>query len=80
MNDHDDRDDDQASRLEQRVTELEIKASFIDDLLDGLNRTVVAQQQKIELLVREITRLKEQVPEGGGALIRSLRDEMPPHY
>lgn len=67
--------------LEHRLTELEIKASFMDDLLDELNRTVVAQQQKIELLVREITRLKEQVPEGGGgAVMRSLREEMPPHY
>ncbi len=65
---------------ERRLTELEIKASFADDLLDQLNQTIFRQQRQIEHLLRELADLRQQVPEGGGAGFRSLRDELPPHY
>src|SRR3990167_2897686 len=35
---------------ERRLTELEIKASYADDLLDTLNQLVARQQEQIELL------------------------------
>lgn len=63
----------------RRLTELEIKASFADDLLDQLNQTVFRQQQMIERLAHEIAELKRRAPEGG-ATAGSLRDELPPHY
>ncbi len=63
-----------------RLTELEIKASFTEDLLDQLNQVIVRQQQQIDTLVREIGHLRQQIPEGDGAAFRSLRDERPPHY
>jgi SlyX protein len=31
-------------------------------------------------LARTVAQLRQQVPEGGGATVRSLRDELPPHY
>ena len=65
---------------DQRLTELEIKASFTEDLLDQLNQVIVRQQQQIDTLVREIGHLRQQIPEGDGAAFRSLRDERPPHY
>jgi len=65
---------------EQRLTDLEIKASFTEDLLDQLNGIIVRQQQQIDLLVGEIARLQQQVPEEGAGVFRSLRDELPPHY
>lgn len=71
---------DTAAELEQRITELEIKASFTEDLLDTLNAQVALQQQQIEALVREITQLRRQMPDGRGDGPRSLRDELPPHY
>jgi SlyX protein len=43
----------------QRLTALEIKASFAEDLLDELNRVVIRQQQQIDALVRELTELRE---------------------
>jgi len=67
--------------IEQRLTELEIKASYSEDLLETLNRIVIAQQEKIDLLVREISELRrQQSSEPGAAGFRSLRDELPPHY
>lgn len=66
--------------LEDRLTELEIKASYTEDLLDHLNATVARQQQQIDLLVRELIELRKQQPEAGPGAARSLRDELPPHY
>jgi SlyX protein len=67
--------------LEQRLTELEIKASYADDLLDTLNALVARQQETIELLVREVSRLRQQGgAEGGAPGHRDPRDELPPHY
>jgi SlyX protein len=41
--------------------------------------TVYRQQQQIDRLIREITHLRQQMPEDGPAS-RNPRDEMPPHY
>jgi SlyX protein len=66
--------------IAQRLTELEIKASFTEDLLDQLNQVIVRQQDQIDALIRELARLRDQVPPGDGTGFRSLRDERPPHY
>ncbi len=63
-----------------RLTGLEIKASYQEDLLEQLNLTVYRQQQQIDRLVQEIAHLRQQMPEAGGAAPRNLRDEIPPHY
>ncbi|MFC5301395.1 SlyX family protein [Azospira restricta] len=65
---------------ESRLTELEIKLSYAEDLVDTLNHTVFRQQEQIEALQRQLADLQRQVqaiPAGGA---RSLRDEVPPHY
>ncbi|MGA8392896.1 MAG: SlyX family protein [Burkholderiaceae bacterium] len=65
---------------DRRLTELEIKASFTEDLLDQLNQIIVNQQQQIDALLRELSDLRQRLPEGGAVPYRSLRDELPPHY
>jgi len=66
---------------DQRLTELEIKASFTEDLLDKLDSVIVRQQQQIDALIREIADLKQQAPaDGGMGATRSLRDDLPPHF
>jgi SlyX protein len=60
---------DNSQDIERRLLELEVKASFADDLLEQLNQIIVRQQQQIDRLLRE-----------GAAPFRSLRDELPPHY
>ena len=66
--------------LTARLTALEIKACFNDDLLDALNQLVTRQQDQIGLLVREVQRLRcqAQAPDPDGP--RNPRDELPPHY
>ena len=65
--------------INERLTNLETKLSFTEDLVDELNEMIYKQQQLIEFLHQEIKGLKEQLnnqaPEA-----RSLRDEIPPHY
>lgn len=70
----------QESRMDSRITELEIKISYAEDMVDELNRTVFRQQQQIDLLVAQIKALREQVQTDAPGEQRSLRDELPPHY
>lgn len=66
--------------IEPRLIDLEIKASFQEDLLEQLNLTVFRQQQQIDLLVRDVLRLTQQVPDAGAGVPNGSRDELPPHY
>jgi SlyX protein len=64
---------------EQRLTEVEIKLSYTEDLLDELNLMVYRQQQQIDALVEQVKLLRQQAPEPGGTQ-RNPQDELPPHY
>ena len=66
--------------IDHRLTELEIKASFTEDTIDRLNAVVVRQQDQIDLLLRELRELKQQGHASADNPLRSLRDELPPHY
>jgi SlyX protein len=66
--------------IEPRLAELEIKASFADDLLERLNELVYRQQLQIEQLQRELAALRGQIADQATPAWRSLRDELPPHY
>lgn len=66
--------------VERRLNDLEIKASYADDLLDTLNRQVAHQQDQIELLLREVSRLRQRGDGDAGPGHRDPRDELPPHY
>ncbi|MDD2924221.1 SlyX family protein [Rhodoferax sp.] len=66
--------------LEERLTNLEIKASFTEDLLDKLEQIIVRQQDQIDRLTREVLRLRQPRPEDGAAPPRDLREDLPPHY
>ncbi|NVM86846.1 SlyX protein [Variovorax sp. SG517] len=67
--------------IAERVTELEIKASYAEDLLDQLNMTIYRQQQQIDRLILQVTQLKEQMQSTGpDGAPRNPRDELPPHY
>jgi SlyX protein len=69
-----------AINTEHRLTELEIKASFTEDLVDQLNLIVTRQQAQIDSLLREVDALRQQAPESGQPVFRSLMDDLPPHY
>lgn len=66
--------------VNRRLTDLKIKASFTEDLLEQLDKVVIRQQQQIDLLLREIAELRQPVADGGMTTTRSLRDDLPPHF
>jgi SlyX protein len=68
-----------ASHTDQRLTALEVKASFAEDLLEEVNHTVFRQQQQIEQLARELVALRRQMPRAADTP-SGTRDEVPPHY
>ena len=65
---------------DQRLTDLEIKLSYAEDLLDALNAVVVRQQDQIDRLLHEVADLRRRREADGAPAFRSLRDELPPHY
>ena len=66
--------------VDKRLTNLEIKASFTEDLLERLDAVIVRQQQQIDSLTREVADLKQTSSSGETTEFRSLREEPPPHY
>jgi SlyX protein len=68
------------SDMEARITELEVKLSFADDLLEALNRTIYRQQQEIDQLRQELRAMRQQVQASIPTEPRNLQDEIPPHY
>jgi len=66
--------------IDQRLTELEIKASFTEDLLDQLDQIIVRQQQQIDRLLRQLAQLQAPSTDSAGSVATNPRDELPPHY
>lgn len=68
--------------IEAKLVDLEIKASFTEDLVDQLNQVVTRQQQQIDALIAEIVRLRElrHLQPGGLHPSGPAHDEKPPHY
>jgi len=66
--------------MEDRLTELETKLSFAEDLIDELNRVVYRQQAQIDLMQQQITMLHQQVQAVMPEDKRDIREEIPPHY
>ena len=65
---------------DHRLTDLEIKASFNEDLLEQLNQVVIRQQLQIDNLVRQIEALRQRIPEAGSGVFSRAGDDLPPHY
>ncbi len=66
---------------EERLVNIEIKLAFQEDLIETLNKTVYAQQQKLEqletlfeTLARQLRTLSDAGNEG------LIAQERPPHY
>ena len=67
--------------LEQRLTELEIKASYQEDLLQALNLTVASQQLEIAALIKTCRSLHEKLIELAHDSADNVKTrEIPPHY
>lgn len=74
----------QSPLSESRLSNLESRLAFQDDLLDSLNSIVARQQQQIGVLQQQVRLLHEQLhllapADGEGAAV-SPAEERPPHY
>jgi SlyX protein len=47
--------------IEESITNIEVKLSFTEDLVEELNQTVYKQQQQIDMLQKEVKALKLQM-------------------
>ena len=65
---------------ESRLTELETKLAFAEDLLETLNQTVIRQQGQLDLLQQQLRLLHQRMQETLPEESRTPRDEIPPHY
>ncbi len=69
---------------DQRLNDLEIKATYSEDLLEQLDAVIVRQQQQIDLLVREVHALRELQKDAGSgsgqSAAKPLREDVPPHF
>ena len=63
-----------------RLTEIETKLAFAEDLLDTLNQTVVRQQDQIDSLQQQLRLLNDMMKDARPDETRTPRDEIPPHY
>ena len=66
--------------MESRLSEIEIKLSFNEDLLEELNRTVARQQQQIAELEQQVRDLRLQLQRSLPAESGASGHEIPPHY
>ncbi|MCC2639218.1 MAG: SlyX family protein [Moraxellaceae bacterium] len=68
--------------MDARLTNLETKVAFQDDLVESLNGIVAAQQQQIELLQQQVQILYDQLRSLSPSNIESAggEEERPPHY
>ena len=67
--------------MNDRLTELEIKISLTEHLVEELNGTVYRQQQQIDALQVQLRFLYGQMQSNvEPAEPRNLREEIPPHY
>lgn len=66
--------------IDSRLTDLEVKATYTEDLLEQLEKVIIRQQQQIESLGRQLEELKQATHQQGTGAPLSLREELPPHF
>jgi len=65
---------------ESRLTELETKLAFAEDLIETLNQTVIHQQAQLDSMQQQLRLLHQRLQDALPDEARSPRDEIPPHY
>ena len=66
--------------MESRLSEIEIKLSFTEDMVEELNRTVARQQQQLAGLEQQVRDLRLQLQRNLPADTETPGHEIPPHY
>ena len=68
-------------KLQETIMDLQTRLAFQEDSIDSINLTVTRQQSRIDLLQRELLRLKEILEDVRGSQgDAGSAGELPPHY
>ena len=67
--------------MQERVTELEIKLAHLENTIDILDQTVIAQQSQIDILMLKMSILEKKLKAASESQVAHEKDETPPpHY
>ena len=66
--------------MEERVTELETKVAYQDELLEQLNQVIIEQQATIDKMQKDFSKLNDTVKNFGDPRIAEKDEDPPPHY
>ena len=66
--------------LQEQIEELQIKCSYLEDIVDKLDVVVIHQQTQIDLLIKEVKYLKQQDTSSNKQEVNQSNNELPPHY
>jgi len=67
--------------MENRVTELEIRLTHLEDTIEVLNKTVIEQHNHIDLLQLQVSTLEKKLKAAQSSPIALESEETPPpHY
>ncbi len=67
--------------MENRVTELEIRLTHLEDTIDVLNKTIIKQHDAIDLLQLQVSLLEKKVKASQSSPVAHESEETPPpHY
>ena len=67
-------------QLQQQLVELQTQLAFQEDMVQALDRIVIAQQQRLEQLEQSNGRLEKQLTDIFAWLDAQAAPELPPHY
>lgn len=66
--------------LQEQIEELQIKCSYLEDIVDKLDVVVIHQQTQIDLLIKEVKYLRQQDNSDNKQENSIAKIELPPHY
>jgi len=67
--------------MENRVTELEIRLTHMEETIEVLNQTVIKQHNEIDVLQLQVSQLEKKIKSSQASHIAHESEETPPpHY
>jgi len=67
--------------MDNRVTELEIRLTHLENTIDVLNKTIIKQHNEIDLLQLHVSLLEKKVKASQSSPVAHENEETPPpHY
>ena len=67
--------------MDDRVTELEIRLTHLEDTIEVLNTTIIKQHDEIDLLQLQVSQLEKKIKASQSSpIVHESEETPPPHY